>query len=238
MAANMAESTGTSSRGTRAKDGDDFLQLQSSDHLGMVLVTTPLNGRNFLAWSRAVKIALGAKLKLGFITGECKKPAADSGHYRQWIRVDCMVEKQRQVNMGLSELEEDMALFTRGLEQRIDNQNRGIFKKRGIVDERNMKCEHCDRPGLDKSTCFKLHGVLDWYKELNEQKKKNANGVRAFLAQTSRDKQIHKDAKIDGTASSSEVVMEVMRLMKSKVPADPIQVNYAQTDEYAGPDDE
>ncbi|KAL0416482.1 UNVERIFIED_CONTAM: putative mitochondrial protein [Sesamum latifolium] len=27
--------------------------------------------------------------------------------------------------------------------------------------------------------------------------------------------------------------MEVMRLIKSKVPADPIQVNYAETDEYA-----
>ncbi|KAL0463444.1 UNVERIFIED_CONTAM: Retrovirus-related Pol polyprotein from transposon RE1 [Sesamum latifolium] len=153
MAANKAESTGTSSGGTRAKDGDDFLQLQSSDHPGMVLVTTPLNGRNFLAWSRAVKIALRAKLKLGFITGECKKPAADSEHYRQWIRADCM--------------------------------------------------------------------------------KKNANGGRAFLAQTNGDKQTYKDAKIDGAASISKVVMEVMRLMKSKVSADPIQVNYAETDEYA-----
>ncbi|KAL0416483.1 UNVERIFIED_CONTAM: hypothetical protein Slati_3480200 [Sesamum latifolium] len=90
--------------------------------------------------------------------------------------------------MGLSEVQEGMALFTRGLEKRNDNQNRGILKKRGIVDKKNMKCEHCDRPGHDKSTCSKLHGVPDWYKELNEQKKKNANGGRAFLAQTSGDK--------------------------------------------------
>nr|GEV11752.1 hypothetical protein [Tanacetum cinerariifolium] len=37
------------------------------DHYGMVLTNTPFNGGNFLGWSRNVKMALGAKLKLGFI---------------------------------------------------------------------------------------------------------------------------------------------------------------------------
>ncbi|KAL0392919.1 UNVERIFIED_CONTAM: hypothetical protein Sradi_2514700 [Sesamum radiatum] len=36
-----------------------------------------LTGKNFLAWSRAAKRALGAKMKLGFITGTCKKPSGD-----------------------------------------------------------------------------------------------------------------------------------------------------------------
>ncbi|KAL0288799.1 UNVERIFIED_CONTAM: hypothetical protein Sangu_2641800 [Sesamum angustifolium] len=49
--------------------GSEVLQLLSSDHQGMVLISSPLDGKNFLAWSRAVKRVLGAKMKLGLITG-------------------------------------------------------------------------------------------------------------------------------------------------------------------------
>lgn len=72
------------------KNGDP-LHLQNSDHPGMLLVTSPLTGTNYLTWCRSIKIALGAKLKLGFIDGRCKKPSEDSDHFDQWIRVDCMV---------------------------------------------------------------------------------------------------------------------------------------------------
>ncbi|GKB88761.1 retrovirus-related pol polyprotein from transposon TNT 1-94, partial [Tanacetum coccineum] len=37
----------------------------------MVLTNTPFNGSNFLRCSHTVKMALGAKLKLGFINGTC-----------------------------------------------------------------------------------------------------------------------------------------------------------------------
>ncbi|KAL0395485.1 UNVERIFIED_CONTAM: hypothetical protein Slati_4514700 [Sesamum latifolium] len=71
--------------------GSEVLQLLSSDHPGMVLVSSPLDGKNFLAWSRAVKRALGAKMKLGFIIGTCKKPSGDPDLIEQWTRVHCMV---------------------------------------------------------------------------------------------------------------------------------------------------
>ncbi|KAL0333140.1 UNVERIFIED_CONTAM: hypothetical protein Scaly_2215500 [Sesamum calycinum] len=71
--------------------GSEVLQLLRSDHPGMVLVSSPLDGKNFLAWSRAVKHVLGAKMKLGFITGTCKKPSGDPELIEQWTRVDCMV---------------------------------------------------------------------------------------------------------------------------------------------------
>ncbi|KAL5796664.1 hypothetical protein ACOSQ2_001484 [Xanthoceras sorbifolium] len=57
----------------------------------MALVTTPLTGKNFLTWSRSVKIALGVKLKLGFIDGSYKVPNKDSPLYDQWTRVNCMI---------------------------------------------------------------------------------------------------------------------------------------------------
>ncbi|KAL0395915.1 UNVERIFIED_CONTAM: putative pumilio21 [Sesamum calycinum] len=71
--------------------GSEVLQLLSSHHPRMVLVSSPLDGKNFLAWNRAVKRALGAKMKLGFITGTCKKPSGDPELNEQWTRVDCMV---------------------------------------------------------------------------------------------------------------------------------------------------
>ena len=54
---------------------NDPLHIASSDHPGNALTNTPFNGSNFLGWSRNVKMALGAKLKLGFIDGSCPKPA-------------------------------------------------------------------------------------------------------------------------------------------------------------------
>ncbi|GJS73700.1 ankyrin repeat-containing protein [Tanacetum coccineum] len=62
---------------TTSNSINDPLYISNSDHPGMVLTLTPFNGSNFLGWSRTVKMALGAKLKLGFINGTCVKPAMD-----------------------------------------------------------------------------------------------------------------------------------------------------------------
>lgn len=49
-----------------------FLTL--SDHLGISLVTETLTDHNYNHWSRSIKIALSAKLKLGFIDGTQTQP--------------------------------------------------------------------------------------------------------------------------------------------------------------------
>ncbi|KAL0351159.1 UNVERIFIED_CONTAM: Retrovirus-related Pol polyprotein from transposon RE2 [Sesamum radiatum] len=89
----MATGSGdlTEDRGATKSKVSELLELQSSDHPGMVLVSTPLNGRNYMAWSRAMRIALGAKMKLGFITGKCVRPDENSDDFEKWMRVDCMV---------------------------------------------------------------------------------------------------------------------------------------------------
>ncbi|PWA76567.1 hypothetical protein CTI12_AA233370 [Artemisia annua] len=70
---------------------NDPLYIASSDHPGMALTNTQFNGSNFHGWSRNVKMALGAKLKLGFIDGSCAKPNADDVDVQRWIRCDYMV---------------------------------------------------------------------------------------------------------------------------------------------------
>lgn len=54
------------------KNGDPCF-LQSSDHLGTLLVTSSITENNHLSWSRSMKIALGAKTKLGFISDKIEE---------------------------------------------------------------------------------------------------------------------------------------------------------------------
>ncbi|KAF7801756.1 uncharacterized protein G2W53_040867 [Senna tora] len=65
--------------------------LQSSNQPGDSLVNVALNGRNYLPWSIAVKIALEAKQKVGFIDGSIKSPE-DEEEYFKWKSVDSMIK--------------------------------------------------------------------------------------------------------------------------------------------------
>ncbi|CAA0841724.1 Unknown protein, partial [Striga hermonthica] len=69
----------------------DPLSLHRSDHPGMMLVTTQLNGSNYLHWSRAVKLALRAKSKLGFIYGTIEEPEPNTEEYELFQKVESMV---------------------------------------------------------------------------------------------------------------------------------------------------
>lgn len=57
----------------------------------MVLVTSPLMGKNFNCWSRLIVIILGAKSILDFIYSKCVKPDDDSNDLEQWMRVHYVV---------------------------------------------------------------------------------------------------------------------------------------------------
>ncbi|KAG8637483.1 hypothetical protein MANES_15G127302v8 [Manihot esculenta] len=59
----------------------DPLSLQAFDHLGS----------NFRFWSRAIRIALGAKMKLGFVKSTSSATSKDSEGYEQWKMYDFMV---------------------------------------------------------------------------------------------------------------------------------------------------
>lgn len=65
--------------------------LSSSDHPGLALVTETLTEQNYHHWSRSVKIALSAKLKLGFIDDTQIQPAATSNQYALWMRSNDLV---------------------------------------------------------------------------------------------------------------------------------------------------
>ncbi|GKA86819.1 retrovirus-related pol polyprotein from transposon TNT 1-94, partial [Tanacetum coccineum] len=63
---------------------NDPLYIANSGHPGMVLTNTPFNEVNFHSWSRTIKMALEAKLKLRFIDGTCLKPPIKDANYQRY----------------------------------------------------------------------------------------------------------------------------------------------------------
>ncbi|KAL0404519.1 UNVERIFIED_CONTAM: hypothetical protein Sradi_2092700 [Sesamum radiatum] len=58
---------------------------------GMIFVSSPFNGDNYLVWSRAMKFALGSRMKLSFIDGRSIRPPNGSFELDEWIRKDYLV---------------------------------------------------------------------------------------------------------------------------------------------------
>lgn len=83
----MASSSST----TTAIDVNHPLFLHSSDNPGMLLVNQLLIDQNYSQWSRSIKLALSAKMKLGLIDGTVIQPASSSSTYLQWTRCNDMV---------------------------------------------------------------------------------------------------------------------------------------------------
>ncbi|KAL0444742.1 UNVERIFIED_CONTAM: hypothetical protein Slati_2196900 [Sesamum latifolium] len=79
------------------------------------------------------------------------------------------VERQRQVNLEYAEIGDNSAMHVRNVEYKGNAGDKNFMKKRGPVDKRNLICEYCHKAGHNKDTCFRIHGVPDWYKDLNEQ---------------------------------------------------------------------
>ncbi|KAF7834532.1 uncharacterized protein G2W53_009391 [Senna tora] len=74
-----------------SKIDDLSLQLHGSDHPGIPLITTVLDGRNYWPWSIGIRTALEAKDKIGFVDGSIKPPEDPSEH-RKWKKADSMVK--------------------------------------------------------------------------------------------------------------------------------------------------
>ncbi|KAK4389632.1 Retrovirus-related Pol polyprotein from transposon RE2 [Sesamum angolense] len=316
----------------------EFLQLNGGDHPGMVLVSAPFDGTDFLAWRRSVVIALRAKMKLGFIDGHYPMPDKTCDTYETWIMEDLMVTswilnaiskkiskaflytkssrqlwldleerygenngplvyqlqraiasitqgshtvveyfnnltalwdeleclkppktctcglctcgftritaeeenltKLRMVNTQTGDSAENVALQTKWLDNRgnngprngSQNLNRGGFRGKIMIDKRSQVCGNCGRTGHTKDTCFKLHGVPDWYRELKDKKRREGGLARGFNVISGKG-----GTSTDGSNNIGEAMKqmtELIKLMKENIPQ-PLQVNFAHGDDFA-----
>ncbi|GAA0170720.1 hypothetical protein LIER_24919 [Lithospermum erythrorhizon] len=72
-------------------DNIDSIVTHHFDNPGIAIVTVLLHENNYAISSRAVKIALGAKEKLGIIDGRMISPGINSNNYDKWKKSDYMV---------------------------------------------------------------------------------------------------------------------------------------------------
>ena len=89
--------------GTRAMNDDTKKQngegrkfvspyiLTANDNPGNIITQVQLKGDNYDEWVRAVRTALRAKKKCGFIDGTVKQPDEDSPDLEDWWTVNSMV---------------------------------------------------------------------------------------------------------------------------------------------------
>ncbi|XP_035838860.1 uncharacterized protein LOC118486484 [Helianthus annuus] len=73
-------------------DASDPLYLHASDSSSLSIVNIKLKGtENYVEWSNAMKLALMAKNKLGFVDGTCAKSESNDTLARQWDRCNSVV---------------------------------------------------------------------------------------------------------------------------------------------------
>ncbi|WCJ24945.1 hypothetical protein M5689_006867 [Euphorbia peplus] len=64
---------------------------QISDNPSLVLVTTMLDGSNYLSWSRSMLLAINAKHKTDFILRNIKPVDLETDEYRRWKETNDLV---------------------------------------------------------------------------------------------------------------------------------------------------
>ncbi|CAO2841133.1 unnamed protein product [Amaranthus hypochondriacus] len=65
--------------------------LGSSDHPGIVITPVKLKGPNYDEWAKAVRRALIAKWKFGFVDGTITEPSMGSSKHKHWVAVNSML---------------------------------------------------------------------------------------------------------------------------------------------------
>ncbi|KAL0371778.1 UNVERIFIED_CONTAM: hypothetical protein Scaly_0859400 [Sesamum calycinum] len=217
--------TETSSTGENRMTMPEKLQLHGSDHPGMVLVSAPLTGKNYLNWSFGVKRALRAKMKLSFIDGTSIKPNANHPHFEQWIRVDSMVTTWILNSISKDIVEAFMyTKSSRNLWLDLEQQY-GECNGPQLYQLQRKICSMTQ--GHNKETCFKIHGTPDWYKELQDKRRRDTIPARGFTVDANPMKEVHSETK-------GELLQELIRLIKTGFQMDSPQGNFAQSDDFAG----
>ncbi|XP_048501679.1 uncharacterized protein LOC125497986 [Beta vulgaris subsp. vulgaris] len=89
MAKDKGEQTGNEN--TNANPYKDPLFIAVNDNGSTPLGSIIFDGTNFMNWSKSIRIALGAKNKLGFLGGKHPKPTTGEEEVQKWERCDYMV---------------------------------------------------------------------------------------------------------------------------------------------------
>ncbi|KAL0384763.1 UNVERIFIED_CONTAM: Retrovirus-related Pol polyprotein from transposon RE1 [Sesamum radiatum] len=151
------------------------------------------------------------------------------------------IERQRMINAQTGENVDNVALHTKWNDSRsntgsrgvLQNLNKGGYKGKGLIDKRTQICTNCGKTGHTKDTCFKLHGVPDWYRDMKEQRRGETGPARGFNV-VSGEGNINTDGS-NNFGETMKQMAELMKMMRENMSQqDPLQVNFAHGEDFAG----
>ena len=147
------------------------------------------------------------------------------------------VEKQRQVQMSFIDNTGNSVMFVRSQNFKKNRASRGIFKKKYARKKSDKHYDYCNTNGHVRDTCFKLHGYLDWFRQLQEQKEKVPSKLTANVIDTPLDVVCDQKTDKDVELKSSIALIiqqEIAKYMKGKSAMDGNYINLAHFGESTG----
>ncbi|KAF7807552.1 UBN2_3 domain-containing protein [Senna tora] len=234
----------------------DPTYIHPSDNPGAQIVNRLLTLNNYLVWKRAIRIALKAKNKLGFIDGSCLPPTdASSEKYFKWSDADSMVVSWLHHSMTKDlmeaymftpsarelwlELEEKFGATDKShiydlrkqliQMMQVKNTYNSSSKKKDYGKKGDRFCVHCNKPGHLEEACFKKHGYPEWFKEYkNKKTQQNTTLAATNTTNATEMQQKSSESNLNSALIAQMVQMEVQKLMKSKntVQESPVSTSY------------
>ncbi|GAA0175046.1 hypothetical protein LIER_28303 [Lithospermum erythrorhizon] len=213
---------------------DDPLDLHSSDHSSLVLVSDLLTEHNYQTWSRPMIIALQARDKVCFINGEFMKLAQEKDTFKQWVKVNATLISwilnvmSKNLARGFvyatdaCTLWEEIKACVRFNQRsdysknqfqsaRVVNQYQPATKPQGQrllrEDKSGYKCDHCQKKGHLRRDCFKLKGYPNWWPGVREQKQKERVNV-------TRDMDTPMECRVYGQASAKNMQSMITQIQQ------------------------
>ncbi|KAL2250124.1 UNVERIFIED_CONTAM: Retrovirus-related Pol polyprotein from transposon RE2 [Sesamum indicum] len=146
------------------------------------------------------------------------------------------VEKQREVNSGINEIEKEGVMAIQVLEPRRQTNARGNFKK-APTDKKQLLCEHCKKRGHLKEGCFELIGFPDWYKGVTDRGKTGGKQLNFRSMNTRTEQEANNLLTTPSTEEDkrfAEIIKrEVMKIMQDHNNSH-ISSNFSDLQGYAG----
>ncbi|KAL0328067.1 UNVERIFIED_CONTAM: Retrovirus-related Pol polyprotein from transposon RE1 [Sesamum calycinum] len=193
---------------TENESGNSRIQL--SDHHGMVMILAPLNGNNWLSWSRSVRIALEGRDKLGYIDGTCARPADGSASLRQWRITNSMVR-----TWILNTLSKDIVnAYLYAASASCGWIWRCVTRNQILVQD--------PLPHINKAYSMVLR--VERQRQVNSE----------FVDSGDNSALMGKGYEIRGSDLVADIMEALQIIQTNKMPQDPVRVHFAQGDEMAG----
>ncbi|RVW68321.1 Retrovirus-related Pol polyprotein from transposon RE2 [Vitis vinifera] len=184
----------TSSKATT--EALDPFSLHHSDHSGMVLVSKVLEGDNYSTWSRAMRISLSAKDKIGFVTDIASSVIYAETTSEIWADLRERLEKLKEMDekervmqflMGLNDSYaaiRGQILLMQPYRYMLNRDNKATSAHQVQKQKTPLHCSYCDRDYHSIEKCYYLHGFPIGHKlhgknvKPPNQRHSNANNVK------------------------------------------------------------